>query len=144
MLFIARGGCRGRRHGLRLGDDRDLHPILPGIAVTNHNRRPIAFCLLRTAGLAFKGHIPFPVPPHFIASCTYSVRGILIGLGNMVAEMHFPEHVCVMFRDGLPTVNRSLRSHKNRVLREERCHGGGIVIVVCLVKLFRERISHLA
>jgi predicted ATPase len=35
----------------------------------------------------------------------------------MVAEMYFLEHVQVMFLDGLPTVNRSLRSYENCVLR---------------------------
>ena len=74
MLFIARGGCRGRRRVRCLGDDRDLHPVLPSIALTNNNRCPIALELLGTAGLALKSYIPFPVPPHLVASRTYQRR----------------------------------------------------------------------
>jgi hypothetical protein len=105
MLFIARGGCSGRRRVQCLGHDRDLHPVLPSIALTNNNRGPIAFGLLSTTGLALKSYIPFPVPPHLIAIRAYNVRGILIGLGDMVAEMHFLKHACVMVLDFcLPTL----------------------------------------
>ena len=62
----------------------------------------------------------------------------------MVAEMHLLEHVCIIFLDGLPTVNRSCVRHQNRVLREERSKGGGIVVVVCIVKFFVERVNLLA
>jgi hypothetical protein len=41
MLFIARGGCRGQRRVRYLGHDRDLHPVLPSIALTNNNPRPM-------------------------------------------------------------------------------------------------------
>ena len=63
---------------------------------------------------------------------------------DSVAEMKLFEHVCLIFLDGLPTVNRSCVRHKNRVLREERGHGGGIVVVSCLVKFFNERVKLLA
>ena len=82
--------------------------------------------------------------PHLIASRTYNVRRILIEHGEMVAEMHFLEQVCLMFLDGLPTVNRTFVRHENCVLREELGKGGRIVVVVCLVKFFKERDKLLA
>ena len=50
----------------------------------------------------------------------------------------------MIFLDGLPTVNRSCVRHNNRVLREERCHGGSIIVVFCLVKFLNERGKLLA
>jgi hypothetical protein len=142
MVLVTRASrrrwCRGADCSRCWGGDRDLHPILPSIALTSNNRRPIAFGLLRTAGLALKSHIPFPVPPHLVASRTYNVRGILIGFGDMLAEMQLLAHAWGMFLDCLPTVNRSLRSHKNRVFCEGRGNGGGIVVIVCLSFSFKE------
>ena len=99
---------------------------------------------VRTAVLALNSRTPFSGRPHLIASRTYNVRGILIDRDEMVAEMHLLEHVCIMFLDGLPTVNRSCVRHINRVLREERGHGGGIVVVECIVIFFNDRDKLLA
>ena len=54
----------------------------------------------------------------------------------MVAEVQFLEAIFIIFLDGLPTINWSLRSHINCVLREGRGNGGGIVVVECLVLSF--------
>src|SRR5271166_2835989 len=43
-----------------------------------------------------------------------------------------------------PTVNRSCVIHQNRVLREERGQGGGIVVIPCLVFFLSERENPLA
>jgi hypothetical protein len=43
-----------------------------------------------------------------------------------------------MFLDGLPTDNRTVVRYLNRVLRVERGSGGGIVVVLCVVKFFSE------
>jgi hypothetical protein len=53
-------------------------------------------------------------------SSSYSMRGILIGCVEIVAEMNLLERVCPMFLNGLPTVNRPTIRHKNRFLRVER------------------------
>lgn len=45
------------------------------------------------------------------------------------------EHPGKKLLDGLPTENRSLRSHLNRVLRVKRGHGSGIAVIERLVKL---------
>jgi hypothetical protein len=66
------------------------------------------------------------------------VRGIQIDLCDVVTEMKLLKQVCIIFLDALPTVNRSFRSHLNRVLREGRGDGGGIVFVVCLIFSFNE------
>jgi hypothetical protein len=58
--------------------------------------------------------------------------------------MKLLDDVRIIFLDGLSTVNRSLRSHKNRVFREERGQGCGVVVVECIVKLFSERVNRLA
>jgi hypothetical protein len=58
--------------------------------------------------------------------------------------MKLLEQVCMKFLDGLPTVNRPYVRHNNSVFREERGHGGGIVVVSCLVKFFNERVKLLA
>jgi hypothetical protein len=52
-------------------------------------------------------------------------------------------YVCIPFLDSLPPVNRSHVRHKNGVFREERGHGGGIVVVDCLAKLLTVRIKLL-
>ena len=76
--------------------------------------------------------------PQLIASRAYHVRGILIDRDEAVAQMKLLEQVCMIFLDGRPTDNRSSVCHINPVLREERGHGGGIVLVECIVsdKLF--------
>jgi hypothetical protein len=61
----------------------------------------------------------------------------------MVAVMPLLEHVCPMFLDGLPTENRSLRSHKNRVLGVKRGQGSGITVIECLVKLLVNLLVYL-
>ena len=45
--------------------------------------------------------------------------------------------------DGLPTENRSLRSHKNRVLRKKRAHANGIAVIESLVNLLSNLLSYL-
>jgi hypothetical protein len=72
------------------------------------------------------------------------VRRILIGLVEVLAEMNLLEHVCPMFLDGLPTVNRSCVRYNNRVLRVERSDGGGIVVVDCIAMFFNDRDKPLA
>jgi hypothetical protein len=62
----------------------------------------------------------------------------------MVAEMELLEQVCIIFLDGLPTVNRSCVRHLNPVLRVERGQGGCIAVVECLVIFFTERVKLLA
>jgi hypothetical protein len=57
--------------------------------------------------------------------------------------MPFLEQVYMIFLDGLPTVNGSCIRHKNRVLGEKRGHGGGIVVVDCLLILPSNRIKLL-
>jgi hypothetical protein len=47
-----------------------------------------------------------------------SCEGILIDRDEMVADMHFLVVVCIMFLNGLPTVDRPCVRHKNRVLRD--------------------------
>ena len=61
------------------------------------------------------------------------MRGNLIFLADMVAEMDSLEQVCIHFLDDLPTDDWSSVRHLNRVLRVERGHGGGIVVVHCIV-----------
>jgi hypothetical protein len=65
--------------------------------------------------------------------------GIPIALIEMVAELNLFEHVCPMFRDSLPTVNRSCVIHQNRVLGVQGSQSGGIPAVECLVSLLTER-----
>jgi hypothetical protein len=82
---------------------------------------------------------PFPVAPFLIASRSYNVRGILIALADMVAEMNLFEQLCIIFPDGLPTVNRSSVIHQNRVLLEGRGQGDFIAVVECLGIFLIER-----
>ena len=58
--------------------------------------------IYRTPVLALNSVTPFSVAPYLIAGRSYNVRGILIGLADMVAEMHILEQVRVKFLDGLP------------------------------------------
>jgi hypothetical protein len=58
--------------------------------------------------------------------------------------MPFLEHVAVPFFKRLSTVNRSVWSYLNRVLREQRCESGCIGLVGCIVKLLTERFKLLA
>jgi hypothetical protein len=51
------------------------------------------------------------------------------------------ERVCKPFLDILPPVNHSSGRHKNRFLRAERGHGGGIIVVDCLGILLNEGIN---
>jgi hypothetical protein len=105
----------------------------------------MALELYRTAGLALNSLTPFRVPPYLIARRTYNVRGILIVLGEMVTDMNLLKQICPKLLDGLPTVNRSrCVRHHNRILREERCQGGGIIVVDCIDIFFSERINLLA
>ena len=126
-----RGLCRSRWWGYVEGQ----HPNLPGLALTNINRAPIALELYRTTALALKSKTPFPGSPDLIASCSYHVRGTLIVLVEMVAVMPLLEHPCKALLDSLPTEKRSLRSHPNRVLGVKRGQGNGITVIECLVKL---------
>src|SRR5271165_3298376 len=105
----------------------------------------IALELYRIAALALNidRTTPFSGFPHLIASRAYSVGGIVIERNKMVTEMHLLEHVCKMFLDGLPTINWTLVRHLDRVLGVERGQGGGIVVVVCIVKFFSERNKRL-
>ena len=52
--------------------------------------------------------------------------------------MPLAEHPGKKLLDCLPTENRSLRSHLNRVLRVQRGNGSGIAVVECLVKLLND------
>ena len=66
------------------------------------------------------------------------MRRIMIPLAKIVAEMDLSKQVCIMFLDGLPTVNRSCVMHQNRVVRVGRGQGGGIVFAPRLVSLFTQ------
>jgi hypothetical protein len=50
--------------------------------------------------------------------------------------MHFLEHVCEMFLECFPTVNRTLVRHLNRVLRVKRGQGRGIAVVCSQRQIF--------
>jgi len=76
---------------------------------------------------------PFSGYPCLVASRTYNVRGIPIGLADMVFGVPSLDHVCIPFLNGLPTVDYSSSAHKNRVLRVERGDGGCVIVVDCLV-----------
>jgi hypothetical protein len=70
---------------------------------------------------------PFSITPQLI---TYSVRGNLIVLVEMVAEMDSLEQVCIHFLDSFPTVDRSLVRYNNRVFRENCDQGSGIIVII--------------
>lgn len=88
--------------------------------------------------MPLKSCIPFPVAPYLIASPTYNVRGILIGLARMVAKLDVLKQACIIFLNSVPTVNRSCFIHQNSVFRVERGQTGGIAVVAGLVSLFSE------
>src|ERR1700730_15609151 len=90
------------------------------------------------------GHAPFSGRPNLGVTCSHSVRGILIDRAEVVAELHLLEQIPIPFLDGPPTKNRASVLHKNRVLREERGQGGGIVIVLCIAIFLNEREKPLA
>src|SRR6516162_3325077 len=101
--------------------------------------------LSRTAVLDLKSFSKFPGAPYLIAPGTDKVRGILLGPAHMLTVMHCQKHVCPIFLDGLPTVNRSsIVPDDNCILRVERGQGGGIFVVQCLTKYFCEREKLLA
>ena len=108
------------------------------------NLYPIALGIYRTEVLALKSRSPFPAGPCFIASRSYNVRGILITRFDMVAEMNLLEDICIVFLDGVSTVNRSCVIHQNRVLGVERGQGDRIVVIPCLVFFFIVRGKRLA
>ena len=54
------------------------------------------------------------------------------------------EQVAIMFFECLLTVNRSVWSYLNRVLREQCCDSGCVVLVECLVIFLTERVKLLA
>src|SRR5258708_29942518 len=109
-----------------------------------HSFCPIALERYRIAGLFLKNQIPFPVAPHLVTSRSYDMRGMLIRFVDMVAEVQILEHICKMFLNGLPTVNRPFVCHENPVVCEECRDRVGIVLVDCLVILFYFRVKLLA
>ena len=144
--WLFRGGRRRWRRGCsrRWTYVPNVQPNLPIITLTMINLYPIALGIYRTEVLAFKSRSPFPAGPCFIASRSYNVRGILISRDDMVAEMNLLEQVCIMFLNGLPTINRSCVIHQNRILRVERGKPGGIAVIECLVFFFIVRGKRLA
>ena len=75
-----------------------------------------------------------------MASCTYHVRRTLIRWVAKILGMSL-EGVCNPFFDVLPSVNQPFGRHKNRFLRAERGHGGGIIVVDSLGILLNEGIN---
>src|SRR6516225_2162588 len=97
----------------------------------------MALCLRRAAVFGLESFTKFPSAPYLIAPRTYNVRGILLWFTRVLVVMHHLEHVCPVFLDCLPTVNRSsVIPHDNRVFCVECGHGGGILVGPCLVKFF--------
>ena len=80
---LFRLSCRSRFWG----DVPNVHLDLPSVALTDINRRPFALELYRIAGLGPKSRTPIPTAPQSIATCTYNMRGILIGPDDTVAGM---------------------------------------------------------
>ena len=80
------------------------------------------------AALRLNSLAPFSVVPYLIASRTYNMRRVPIGLSDEVLVVKFLEYVGILFLDSLPTIHRSFVRHKNPVLREKCGHGGGIVV----------------
>jgi hypothetical protein len=62
----------------------------------------------------------------------------------MLAVLPLLELVCVVFLDGLATVNQSGIRHRNGIVGVERGHSSGIVFVEYLVKFFIIRLKLLA
>ena len=67
----------------------------------------------------------------------------MIGHGSMIAAMPLFEKLDMRFLDGLPTINWSCVCYKNRVLREKRGNGDGIIVVDCFVIFFTCRLKLL-
>ena len=80
----------------------------------------------RIAAIDLITQTPSSVAPCLIACRSYNVRGTLIALVEMVAEMQFLEHVFIMFLNGLSPVNGSRVRQQKRVFRIER-------IFICLL-----------
>jgi hypothetical protein len=72
-----------------------------------------------------------------MASCTYHVRRTLIRRVAKILGMSLEASVF----DVLPSVNQPFGRHKNRFLRAERGHGGGIIVVDSLGILLNEGIN---
>jgi hypothetical protein len=121
-----------------------VQPNLPIITLTMINLYPIALGIYRTEVLALKSRSPVPAGPCFIASRSYNVRGILITRFDMAAEMNLLEDICIVFLDGVSTVNRSCVIHQNRVLGVECGQGDRIVVIPCLFFLFIVRGKRLS
>ena len=97
----------------------------------------VTFDLKRIAAPDLISHTPLSVFPGLIPIRSYNVRGIRIVVGDsIVAKMHIPEQVCVVFLDGLPPLHRSSLLDEDGIFREQRGQGGGIVVVPCLFKFF--------
>ena len=119
-----------RRRSCFWGDIPNVHPDLPSVALTDINRRPFALELYRIAGLGLKSRTPIPTAPQSIATCTYNMRGILIGPDDTVAGMIFCKYVCKVLLDGLAAVNRiRLWRQENRVFRVQRGYGSGVILI---------------
>ena len=123
---LFRLSCRSRFWG----DVPNVHLDLPSVALTDINRRPFALELYRIAGLGLKSRTPIPTAPQSIATCTYNMRGILIGPDDTVAGMILCKYVCKVLLDGLATVNRiRLWRQENRVFRVQRGYGSGVILI---------------
>ena len=83
------------------GDVEGQHPDFPITPFPNINPRPKTLELYGITALTLNRKTPFSVPPDFIASRAYHVRGALIVLVYMVAKMPLLEHSCPMFLDSL-------------------------------------------
>ena len=82
--------------------------------------------------------------PHLFAIAAYNVRGVLIDRDDMVAKTQFLEQVRIHFLDSLPTFDWSFVRQINRILREERSRGSGIVLVHCISMFLNDREEPLA
>src|SRR5262249_36631769 len=67
------------------GDVPSQHPQFPGVAFTTINCAKVSLLLYRVASLDLNGLTPFSITPQLIA---YTMRGNLIVLGEVVAEMN--------------------------------------------------------
>ena len=136
--MLARAGCRRSCHSGSWGYVIGVQTDLPSIALANMNRRPIAFDFDGAAVRVLNGLAPFPVSPYRITSSSYEAKGIRINRVYMVFGVPSLELVCTPILYCVPTVNRSLRRHNNRVPRVAFGHGGRIVVSVCLVYFLTE------
>jgi len=120
---------------------KGVHQDLPIFALTNKNERPIALDRDRLSVLALKSLTPFSICRNII-SPTYNAKGIC--LGDIVFGVPVLEYLRQSFLDSLPTVNRTLGRHLNRILRVERGQGGGIVVIPRIGNFFADRDKLLA